>query len=47
MTMEQALQLKINDEIDHRDKSGRFILATISEKQETNLKIHYNGLQEK
>ena len=41
MSLEQAQQLKVFDRIDHRDTVGRFVLATIMEKQGMNLKIHY------
>eukprot|EP01084_Bolivina_argentea_P261263 441436_1 len=43
MSLDEATRLKINDTIDHRDTINRFILATITDKQGTNLKIHYNG----
>ena len=43
MQLQDAFKLKLNDKIDHRDSSGRFVYATVSEKQGTNLKIHYVG----
>eukprot|EP01084_Bolivina_argentea_P242115 406271_1 len=43
MNLEEAKSLKVNDQIDHRDKFGRFSFATVLEKQGTNLKIHYDG----
>ncbi len=43
MSMQDAFKLKVKDKIDHRDEVGRFALATIAEKQGTNLKIHYDG----
>eukprot|EP01084_Bolivina_argentea_P060617 110733_1 len=47
MTLYEATKLNVNDEIDHRDHVGRFITATIIQKQGTNLKIHYNGWSSK
>ena len=47
MTVQEAFQLKIHDKIDHRDQVGRFVFATVSEKQGTNLKIHYDGWSRK
>ena len=43
MSLEDAYQLKVNDKIDHRDEVGRFVYATVSQKQGTNLMIHYDG----
>eukprot|EP01084_Bolivina_argentea_P078937 143255_1 len=43
MTLDQAQKLRIHDKIDHRDQVGRFVYATVLEKQGTNLKIHYVG----
>ena len=39
----QAKKLKVRDKIDHRDQDGKFVYATIMDKQGTNLKIHYDG----
>ena len=47
MTLQQAFELKIGDKIDYRDEVGRFVFATVSEKQGTNLKIHYDGWSRK
>jgi len=47
MTLQDAFKLKIHDKIDHRDQVGRFVFATVSEKQGTNLKIHYDGWSRK
>ena len=47
MTLRDAHKLKIGDKIDHRDVAGRFVFATVSEKQGTNLKIHYDGWPDK
>merc|ERR1712228_305513 len=44
MTLKRAMELKVDDKIDHRDHFGRFLDAIIVEKQGTNLKIHYIGL---
>eukprot|EP01084_Bolivina_argentea_P284792 488185_1 len=41
--MSDAIKLKINDKIDHRDEVGRFICATVIDKKGTNIKIHYDG----
>ena len=43
ISLQEALKLKVDDEIDHRDKYGQFCYATIIEKKGTNLKIHYDG----
>ena len=45
MSFEDALKLRVNDKIDHRDKAGRYFIATVIDKQGTNLKIHYNDIQ--
>eukprot|EP01084_Bolivina_argentea_P210760 358628_1 len=37
MSIADALKLKINDKIDHRDEVGRFIQATVIDKKNTNL----------
>jgi len=47
MTLKQGKQLSIHDKIDHRDEVGRFVFATVCEKQGTNLKIHYDGWSRK
>jgi len=47
MTLKQGKMLKIHDKIDHRDQVGRFVFATVCEKQGTNLKIHYDGWSRK
>eukprot|EP00483_Globobulimina_turgida_P000629 UN00629 len=47
MTLLEADKLRVNDKIDHRDGVGRFVYATILEKQHTHLKIHYNGWSRK
>ena len=47
MTMQEASNLRVHDKIDHRDSVGRFVFATVSEKQGTNLKIHYDGWSRK
>ena len=44
MSLKQGKMLKIHDKIDHRDQVGRFVFATVCEKQGTNLKIHYDGM---
>eukprot|EP01084_Bolivina_argentea_P120757 214095_1 len=45
--LEEAMRLKIGDKIDHRDVSNRFVYATITEKQGTNLRMHYDGWNSK
>ena len=40
------MNLKVNDKIDFRDINGRFWNATIKGKNESNLKILYNGCYE-
>ena len=47
MQLQDAFKLKVHDKIDHRDQVGRFVYATVSEKQGTNLKIHYDGWSRK
>eukprot|EP01084_Bolivina_argentea_P068627 124905_1 len=47
MSYQEANRLSIDDKIDHRDHVGRFVYATVSEKQGTNLKIHYDGWDRK
>lgn len=41
LSLEEATSLKINDVVDHRDHTGKYILATIVDKNGSNLKIHY------
>ena len=41
ITSTDAWHLKANDEIDHRDKAGKFVYAKIIERRGTKLKIHY------
>ena len=43
LTMQEAQALQIDDKVDHRDEVGRFLVATVVEKQGSNLKIHYDG----
>ena len=47
MTLKEVLMLNIGDRVDHRDDVGRFLLATIVEKQDTKFKIHYEGWSNK
>eukprot|EP01083_Nonionella_stella_P192172 710644_1 len=47
MTHDEVSKLTKHEKIDHRDSVGRFVFATISEKQGTNLKIHYDGWSRK
>ena len=47
MPLQDAFKLKIHDKLDHRDQVGRFVYATVSEKQGSNLKIHYDGWSRK
>eukprot|EP01084_Bolivina_argentea_P292472 502805_1 len=47
MSLSEAHRLRVNDKIDHRDKSGKCLYAIVSEKKGTNLKIHYDGWSEK
>ena len=42
-TWETAQNLKINDQVDHRDDVGRFLLATILDIKYNKVKIHYEG----
>jgi hypothetical protein len=43
MTREQGDDLQPGDHIDHRDDVGRYLLAVVTEKHGTKLKIHYEG----
>eukprot|EP01083_Nonionella_stella_P304666 1059694_1 len=43
MNMHDVMELSVNDKIDHRDQMGRFVVATVSEKQGSKLRIHYDG----
>eukprot|EP01084_Bolivina_argentea_P187625 323135_1 len=36
-------KLKVGDKFDYRDEVGRFVLATIADKSESKLKIHFIG----
>eukprot|EP01083_Nonionella_stella_P094299 264511_1 len=47
MSLKDAMNLCVNDKIDHRDTVGRFVQATVAEKQGTKLKIHYDGWSRK
>eukprot|EP01083_Nonionella_stella_P175354 610380_1 len=47
MTVKEASSLQVHDQIDHRDPVGRFVFATVEEKQGTKLKIHYDGWSKK
>eukprot|EP01083_Nonionella_stella_P231104 816318_1 len=47
MSAEDAAQLSVHEKIDHRDQVGRFVFATVSEKQGSKLKIHYDGWSRK
>eukprot|EP01084_Bolivina_argentea_P179006 309345_1 len=47
MSLEEASQLSINDEIDHRDFVGRSISSIIVDKNESKLKIRYIGWDSK
>lgn len=47
MTWAQAASLRVYDKIDHRDFVGKFGIATITEKQGSNLRIHYDGYSRK
>eukprot|EP01084_Bolivina_argentea_P137726 242555_1 len=47
MTLDEAQKLRIHDKIDHRDSVGRFVLATVVQKHDTNIKIHYIGWDSK
>ena len=47
LSMEQANKLRCHDKVDHRDDAGRFIKSTITDKNGTNLKIHYDGWSSK
>eukprot|EP01083_Nonionella_stella_P105089 302100_1 len=41
--MEDAAKLSVHDKIDHRDQVGLFVVATVTEKQGSKLRIHYDG----
>ena len=43
MLSKEVAKLKVGDNLDHRDDVGRFVVATVVEKQGSKLKIHYNG----
>ena len=43
MTLKEAQQLRPGSHVDHRDDVGRFVLATVIQKDESKLKIHYDG----
>ena len=44
MTMKEILSLRVGDKVDHRDKFGRFLYATIKEKYgDRQLKVHYDN----
>ena len=47
MKLKEAFALAVHGKVDHRDQVGRFVFATVSEKQGTNLKIHYDGWSRK
>ena len=47
LTLKDGYKLQINDKIDHRHSCGKFYIATVCEKQDSNLKIHYDKLPEK
>ena len=38
----EASELKVNGKIDYRRRDGRYVIATITEKKGTKLKIHYH-----
>eukprot|EP01084_Bolivina_argentea_P081817 148134_1 len=42
MSINEMNKLEIHNKIDHRDDTGRFVYATITNKQGTCLKIHYD-----
>merc|ERR1712173_138798 len=42
MSLEEVMALGVEDKIDHRDSKGRFVIATVIEKQGGNIKIHYD-----
>ena len=47
MTLKEVVSLNIGDKLDHRDQVGRFVLATIIQKDGNRLKIHYDGWSKK
>eukprot|EP01083_Nonionella_stella_P085430 236917_1 len=47
ITLEDAMKLSVGDPIDHRDNGGFFAIATVFEKHESKLKIHYDGYSKK
>eukprot|EP01084_Bolivina_argentea_P067712 123261_1 len=47
LELQDVFKLQINDAIDHRDEFGEFVLATITHKHGTILKIHYDGWDDK
>eukprot|EP01084_Bolivina_argentea_P270707 460377_1 len=47
LPFDQCDKLQIGDHIDHRDDVGRFLLATIVDKDEYKVKIHYEGWNSK
>ena len=47
MRFREAKQLKLHDKIDHSDMVGRFVCATIIDREGSNLKIHYDGWDRK
>ena len=47
LPFEECDKLQIGDHIDHRDDVGRFLLATIVDKDQYKIKIHYEGWNSK
>eukprot|EP01083_Nonionella_stella_P218603 783819_1 len=47
MSVEDAYVLSVHAKIDHRDHVGRFLPATVEQKQGSNLRIHYDGWSRK
>jgi len=47
LAFEQCDKLQIGDHVDHRDDVGRFLLATIVDKGQDKVKIHYEGWNSK
>ena len=47
LSFSDCVKLQIGDHIDHRDDVGRFLLATIVDKDEYKVKIHYEGWNSK
>ena len=43
MTLQDAKKLDVGNQLDHLDSAGRFVLATVIEKKDDKLKLHYNG----